>query len=567
MSLDAGGLAQMTYNHNAFGGGIGLPNSGFASRPRAANTKRLSVAAPPKINTIDEDQPSQPRTSRSHLLAGLRTAPKSPAMPTSAPPTQMRHAGGLSDSRYAANDWQYVQQGPPKTATGAAFAHSYRNNQNQYDLVGMNRVYSPQQILAPPDIQIGDENGDSSMDPSYYEELVRTNQYLAQQQMRLQQQLINVTAAAQQFQNMNLRPQQSSCGQTPISPSMGFYNQQLQNGVQPIVEAVPNQPGLYTVYNPMTGQASYFFDQDAQTSRTETPRTNLSNLELSNSPPPPTPTFRAQVSPPPETQSPSPANNWRSNTPPKTSSSPPRDEASPLPPPSPNAFRPSHRKHLSLAAGALNSPSMDAPKTAGLKPSGFPPTPMTGTFGPGQAREGEHPLRQPRGPPSLEELVAKPTSKFEGSKNFATRQRRRAVNNLVRAGKERRGASRGAGSIDSVESGTPTSERDINFSSSDTDNDSVRSGSASLSGKPSFGNMRHSPISAIGSERAELKERSRERNSVDSQITAASVSSEDGSTIGGRLVEIKSEGPKEENKRKSTLQVLANAEKRRSLIY
>ena len=565
MSLDAGGLAQMTYNHNAFNGGIGPPTSGFASRPRANNVKRLSVAAPPKINTIDENQPSQPRTSRSHLLAGLRTAPKSPALPTSAPPTQMQYPGGLNDSRYATNDRQHVQQGTPQTATGAVFSNSYRSNQNQYNLAGMNGMYTPQQILAPPDILIGDEDGDSGMDPSQYEELVRTNQYLAQQKMRLQQQLID---AAQQFQNLTLRPQQSPYGQAQFSPGMGLYNQQLQNGVQPIVEAVPNQPGLYTVYNPMTGQANYFFDQSAQQSRNDSTLSNLSNLELSNSPPPPTPTFRAQVSPPPETQSPGPTKNWRSSTPPKTSSSPPRDEASPLPPPSANAFRPSHRKHLSLAPDALKSPSIDAPKTAGLKSSGFPPTPMTGTFGPGQAREGEHPLRQPRGPPSLDELLAKPTSKIEGSKNFATRQRRRAVKNLVRAGNERRGgASRGTGSTDSIESGTPTSERDITFSSSDTDTDSIRSGSASLSGKPSFGNLRNSPISAIGSERAELKERSRERNSVDSQLTAASVSSEEGSTIGGRLVEIKSEGPKEENKRKSTLLVLANAEKRRSQIY
>ena len=564
MSLGAGGLAQMTYNHNAFNGGIGLPTSGFAARSRPTNTKRLSVAMPPKINTIDENQPTQPRTSRSHLLAGLRTAPKSPAMPISAPPTQTQHQGGLNDSRYAANSMQHGQQGTPQTATGAAFSNSYLNSQNQYNPAGMNRVYSPQQILAPPDIQIGDENGDSAMDPSYYEELVRTNQYLAQQQMRLQQQLIEVTANAQQFQNLSLGPQQPAYGRNQLSPSMGFYNQQLQNGVQPIVEAVANQPGLYTVYNPMTGQASYFYDQNGQASRIDHARANTSSLELSHSPPPPpTPTFRAQLSQASETQSPGLMSNWRSNTPPKTTSSPPRDEPSPLPPPSANAFRPSHRKQLSLAPGTLNASGLETPKTAGLKSSGFPATPMTGTFGPGQAREGEHPLRQPRGPPSLDELVAKPTSKFEGSKNFTTRQRRRAVNNLVRAGNERRGVSRGTGSI---ESGTPTSERDIIFSS-DNDAESVRSGSASLSGKPSLGNLRTSPISAIGSERAELKERSRERNSVDSQFTAASVSSEDGSIIGGKLVEVKSEGPKEENKRKSTLQVLANAEKRRSLIF
>ncbi|KAA8572533.1 hypothetical protein EYC84_003143 [Monilinia fructicola] len=34
---------------------------------------------------------------------------------------------------------------------------------------------------------------------------------------------------------------------------------------------------------------------------------------------------------------------------------------------------------------------------------------------------GEHPIRQPRGPPPIEELRARPTSLFEGSKNFASR--------------------------------------------------------------------------------------------------------------------------------------------------
>ena len=561
MSLDAGGLAQMTYNNNSFGGGIGLPTSGFASRGRGANIKRLSVAPPSNIATIDENQPTQPRTSRSHLLAGLRTAPKSPAVPTSAPPTQSQQPGSFNEGHYSGRDNQLPQFAMPKTAGSATFPNGFHD---QYGAGGVGHVYSPDQILAPPAIQIGDANGDLQMDPHLYDELVRTNQYLAQQQMRLQQQLINVTAAAQQYQQMNLNQAQSPYGQAQMPAGTSVYNSQLQNGMQPIVEAVPNSPGLYAVYNPMTGQTSYFFDRNSQQPQNEPGRATFSNGELSSSPPPPTPTFRAQVSPPPESQTPSSVSNWRSSTPPKTTSSPPREEATPLPPPSANAYRPGHRKMLSLASNGPGSPAAESPKTAGLKSAGLPPTPVTGTFGPGQAREGEHPIRQPRGPPSLEELVAKPTSKFEGSKNFATRQRRRAVNNLVRAGIERRGASRGAGSFDSADSGTPTSERDVNFAGSD--GESVRSGSASLSGKPSLGNMRTSPISAIGSERAELKERSRERCSVDS-YTAASMSSEDGSVIGGKLVEIKSEAPKDEGKRRSNLLLLANADKRRSLIY
>ena len=112
---------------------------------------------------------------------------------------------------------------------------------------------------------------------------------------------------------------------------------------------------------------------------------------------------------------------------------------------------------------------------------------------------------------------------------------------------------------------TPTSEPEISFSVS-SDNESVRSGSANLSGKPSLGNLRPSPVGAIGSERAVLKERSRERGSVDS-YTASSVSSDDGFSLGGKFMEVKTESVKEDNKRKSTLAVLANAEKRRSMIY
>lgn len=573
MSFDAGGLAQMTYNQNAFNGGLGLPGSGFASRGKGSNIKRLSFTPPSKISTIDENKPAQPRTSRSHLLAGLRTAPKSPTFPTSAPPTQLEHdqRTGLDGSRYADAQHSFTPRGMPQTATGATFSNSY---QNHHGGNGMGQMYSlPEQVLAPPVIQIGHEQGSTQMDQNIYDELVRTNQYLARQQMELQQQLINVTAAAaaaQQLQDMNLgsgMAQQQQYGQTPMTSSMGFYNQQLQQGVQPVVQAVPNQPGVYTVYNPMTRQVNYFFDRNSQQTRSSSPPT-FSSSELSHSPPPPTPTFRAQVSPPPELPT---LNAYRSGTPPKTAPSPPQEDVNPLPPPSANAFRPGHRKALSLANNfnSISTSVSDGPKTAGLKSSGFPQTPLTGTFGPGQGRAGEHPIRQPRGPPSLEEIIAKPTTKFEGSKNFATRQRRRAVHNLVRAGLERRTASRGNGSMDSIESLTPASESEITFSvSSDTESDSIGSGSASLSGEPSTGSFRPTANGAIGSERKELKERSRERNSVDSQFTAASISSEEGYSTGGKLVEVKLEGPKDDNEwRKAPLLVLTSAEKRKSSMF
>ena len=155
-----------------------------------------------------------------------------------------------------------------------------------------------------------------------------------------------------------------------------------------------------------------------------------------------------------------------------------------------------------------------------------------------------------------------PTTKHEGSKNFATRQRRRAVHSLVRAGLERRG-NRGPGSGDSTASMTPVSEKDINFSlHSDNDSDSIGSGCGSISGKPSLGSLRAAANGAIGSERK--NQRSRERNSFGS-LSTRSLSSEEGGFVGGKLVEIKAEN-KPDFSRKTPLLVFTSAKKRKSSI-
>ena len=574
MSMDAGGLAQMTYNHNPFNnGGLGVPGSGFASRGKGAHIKRLSVAPAHRISTIDETQQANPtptpRTSRSHLLAGLRTAPKSPAVPSTAPLSMPPQYSGLGGSQFAPQNNAYTNRGVPQTATGVSFpTHSH----TQYATNGNRQMYSlPEQVLAPPAIQVGGDQGEGHMDPGLYAELVAKNLYLAQEQQRLQQQLINVTAAAQQFQALGFN-NGMGYGQAPVTPGLGYYNQQLQNGLQPVIQAVPNQPGLYSVYNPMTGQHGFFMDKSAQEPQYAV-ASPVSNKDLSHSPPPPTPTFRAQVSPPPESEAVSSDGGQRSISPPKVTASPPHD-VNPLPPPSANAFRRGHHKSLSSASGFEMNFGLgnDGPKSAVPKSAGFPQTPLTGTFGPGQARAGEHPLRQPRGPPSLDELVAKPTSKHEGSKNFATRQRRRAVHNLVRAGMERRGASRGnnsTSSAGSTGSATPLSEGEITFpTSSDNDSDSIGSGSGSLSGKPSLGSLRAAANGAIGSERRELKERSRERGSLDAQLSAASVSSDESAVIGGKLVEVTvDEIQPTIERRKTPMLVLTSAEKRKSSIF
>jgi len=556
MSINAGGLAQMTYQpHPSFDHGIGVPGSGFTSR-RGSQIKRLSMAPPANISTISETHQQNaspaPRTSRSHLLAGLRTAPKSPTVPSSAPPTQAQAPFNFEQARHSGQQNSNYGRGMPQTAVGGSFPQTQR-----YATNGNGQMYALPEILAPPTIHFGNDQEDATMDPAAYAELMATKQYLAQQQMRLQQQLLNLTAAQQQMQNLNLG---SAMGQQPqfyhsMQPGNGFYNQQLQNGMQPVITAVPGTPGVYTVYNPMTGQQGYFVDNAAQ-QQVSSPAQEQ-HQELSHSPPPITPTFRAQVSPPPaenivqaRTQSISPPKL----SPPK-SSSPPYTEVNPLPPPSANAFRRGHAKGLSSVTGNTMKFS-DGPKSSVPKTAGFPQTPMTGTFGPGQNRAGDHPVRQPRGPPSLEELVDKPTSKHEGSKNFVTRQRRRAVNNLVRAGLDRRAASRGSNSIDSV--GTPSSECDITFSiSSDNDSDSVGSSRSEASGRPS----------PIGSERKEMKARSRERTSTGTPFTTASLSSEDG-MIGGKLVEVKMDDKEDaDEQRKAPLLVLTSAEKRKSAVF
>jgi hypothetical protein len=452
--------------------------------------------------------------------------------------------------------------GGPKTS-------GYSNQHNGYGQMNNNRqMYPvPEQILAPPEIQI-DQHVQEEMDPNLYAQLVATNMYLAEQQQRLQQQLMNVQAAAQQFQGLNLSMgNQQQFATPPITPqNMGMYQQQqVKSNMQPVITPVMGaQPGVYSYYNPVTGQQSYFMDEQNQFANQQIQQS------VNYSPPQQPGTPRFQVSPPPQSDTPTFA---RSISPPKKSQSPPQDHA-PLPPPSAGAFRRGHRKANSMAVGIDTASPIDGPRSAMLpKSQGFPSTPTATGFGPGQGRAGEHPIRQPRGPPSLDELKAKPTTKFEGSKNFATRTRRSAVHNLVRAGMERR---RAPGS--SSGSMSPVSEAgEITFSvSSDNDSDSGRSGSGSLSGRPSLGSSRTSAHGAIGSDRpsSRQKEHSLERKSIasmDSNFTTASVSSDEGSSVGGSFAAVFKNGGKKsepvDGQRKAPMLVLTSAEKRKSSVF
>ena len=494
----------MTYNMSLNGGGgngpsLGVPGSGFASRGKGSHIKRLNLQPRPShLAQVDEARPlpsAGPRTARSHLLAGLRTAPRQPSAPTTAP--LFLQDGARRGSQQHQQQSMYPAN-VPYTAAAANFPNTGGN-----DYANNNHLYSlPEHVLAPPPLDMNLEVGEH-MDERMYTELMSANLYLAAQQHRLQQQLASVTAAAQQYQNMNYNLtqgiQQQQQQQQTMSPGVqsGFYQQQQQvpQSMQSVVQAVPGQPGVYCVYNPLTGQQDFVVDESVRQEELTSPgqnqgqtqgqfqeqyrSTSTNNNSNSNNSYP----FRQAFASPGER--PSPVHS-QSPSPPRSTNSPAHPEQ-PLPAP----LKRNHRKNLSVAlkVGTDARGAGATPKT-----SMFPPTPASGTFGPGQGRAGEHPIRQPRGPPPLEELVAKPTSKFEGSKNFATRQRRRAVHNLVRAGMERRGGSNNTGG-----SLTPSSDSDFDFSPTESDGTNH---SASVSSRPSMGSLR-GVNAAIGSERKE----------------------------------------------------------------
>lgn len=502
----------MTYNsNNAYSSnGFGAPGASFGNRSRF-NSKRLSVALPPKVHPISEDQVDNPtpRTSRSHLLAGLRTQPKTPQVPASAPFSQTQHhVQGLGASKWADDGYDGYDQHVPQTATGAGF-----DLQDQYGMNAGRQIYTlPEQPMAPPMLY---DQGDE-MDPAILQEMQYRSLYLAQRQQQLQQQLASLTASAQGL-NLNTNFARNPYQQNPMTPQtpQGMYGGNLQ--MQTPIET--QQPGVYLVYNPAIQAYSYVIDQSVQQQNIMSPvqQSQNSGFHQAQSFQPPTPTVSVT---PPANETPNPMGGMRSWSPPKHTPSPPSglDHVEPLPPPSSNAFRRghAHKKTSSLsinpiAEGVGNGPKTSSTATFGSQRTVYPAPPMTGTFAPGAARAGEHPIRQPRGPPPLEELTALPTSKHEGSKNFATRQRRRALDSLVKAGSSRRGMSRSSG-------GSPVSERNLYFSSADDveDNNSVTSS----------GSRKMSPIGS------EMKQKRGSQGSDGGYFGLSSASSSEGEDIG-----------------------------------
>lgn len=494
----------MTYNNqnNAFSAStFGTPGTGFGGRGPRINSKKLSVALPPTVNPINEHQVDNPtpRTSRSHLLAGLRTQPRTPATPASAPFAHAQ-APGYGAPQWANAAYNGYEQDIPQSAPGYDLA-------NQYAMNAGRQMYSlPEQVLAPPSLCDSGEE----MDPVILQQMQLTSLYLAQRQQQLQQQLANLTASAQ---SMNLNGARNGFHQspnTPQTPHNMFGQQQVQSPIE-----VPGQPGLYLVYNILTQGYNYVMEQQLAASMSQ--GQSASYFNGSQGFQPPTPTVSVT---PPAVDRPG-MGRARSYTPPKMVNpyDPEEVEVEPLPPPSSNAFRRGHKKAASLfinpqADGVGNGAKTSTAATFGSQRTVIANPPMTGTFGPGGARAGKHPIRQPRGPPPLEELVALPTSTQEGSKNFATRQRRRALDSLVRAGTSRRGISRSS-------NGSPISEAEYNFPlHEDTEDDiSLRSGSSN-------GSRKMSPIGT------EMKEKRGSQGSSDGYFGLSSACSSESEDTG-----------------------------------
>ncbi|EMC99243.1 hypothetical protein BAUCODRAFT_395914 [Baudoinia panamericana UAMH 10762] len=548
MSMDAGGLAHMTYNNSPNGfpaGGLGVPGAGFGNRSRLSN-KRLSVALPPRVNPIQEnlvDNPT-PRTSRSHLLAGLRTQPKQTNVPASAPYHQTEHqVQGLGASRWANPAYNNgYGQNVPQTATGTGF-----NLANQYAMSAGQQMYAlPEQVMAPPNLY--DQMED--VDPAVLQQMQMTSLYLAQRKEQLQQQLASLTAATQGISlNTNMQHASFQAPMTPQTPT-NYYPQQQQ---QQLMSPIEVQPGLFLMYNPAIQGYSYVMDQSAQQQQMQTSMSPIQHGQATAFSPaayePPTPSV--QISPP-GTERSTPTNG-RSFTPPKKAPSPPStlEHVEPLPPPSANAFRRGHKKAVSSLSINPNGIVTDGPKTASAAMFGaqrgiYPPTPATGTFGPGAARAGEHPLRQPRGPPPLEQLTVAPTSKHEGSKNFATRQRRRALDSLMKAGTSRRAVSRSS-------NGTPLSESDFNLSVAEDVEDIISVSSA--------GSRKMSPIGS------EMKEKRGSQGSADGYfgLTCSSASSSESEEMGAFKQPLTPVTPGD--RKQMMLGVLSAAEKRKSFVF
>lgn len=568
-------MSQQPFSPNA----LGMPGSGLASRRGGQSIKPLSVdtlKSPP--SDIHENSVPTPRTSRSHLLAGLRTAPKS-AVATSFASSGTTSTSPTNKARNKTSLYGVHESmlNGPKTSMpqyGNYQQQQQQKQQQQQQTYNNMAAYGQQQIPAEhsPELYMDDQASETQMDPNMLAQLVQQNLQLAQQRQMLQQQLLNLAQAQQQLSAMSMN------GQPQQQLQQGYQNlyqqQQQVRSMQNMMNSTmagAAQPNIYSYVDPTTGQQAYYIDQNAAQMNNQyldQGHLNAYHQQLQQQVAAP----RVQVSPPQEMAQPV----FRHSSPPRRHESP-MDNHAPLPPPSANAFRRGHKKSSSLMLSnitnnaSLTAPgNQDPPRSAGPKTANFPLTPMTGAYAPGHQRAGEHPIRQPRGPPPLDELKAKPNTTFEGSKNFAARTRQSALNNLLRAGFQRRTGS-GPNSPGSISPISETAE-EAQSPLSDNESDSGRSGSGSLNGEEveaSLPSSRTSTASwgAIGSDRPSSRQNTRK-----SAGSVSSASGDETASNGSFASVFKRNGrsgrspatPEGQGQRKAPMLVLTSAEKRKN---
>ncbi len=238
----------------------------------------------------------------------------------------------------------------PRTALpqfGRNQQRSYNSSMgNTQNASGYAPQYTADQVLAPPQLQV-DDQGQENMDPNLHAQLMLANAYLTDQQQRLQQQLRELQAAAQQFQGLNLNNQVQMMR---AYPNVYQQQQQLQSMQQMMTGAI-SQPNIYSVYDPVTGQQTLYVDQSQTQANAQffnqahfgnayaglqQQQQQAQQINMG--------TPRVQVSPPPEAGK----NGFRNPSPPRRFESP-IEQPIPLPPPSANAFRRGHKKSNSLA--------------------------------------------------------------------------------------------------------------------------------------------------------------------------------------------------------------------------
>ncbi|KAK6507332.1 hypothetical protein TWF481_005771 [Arthrobotrys musiformis] len=469
LSIDAGRPATMSYPFQQHQPSSNMLANGFAaSRGKPDSVNKIPIPTLPTISASLYDDPNamfpQPLTARSsgraQLLAGLRTAPKTP--------TGSEHIGvGPLDGEFHADSMQsgsgnlnflmnrnersFGHDLPRHQSAHSAHLHAARSSlsQEHFNSIQFSNFGG---LPTPPNSSHYLYQGEQDYEAKAYADLLARNISLAQQQqqhhhfiqqLRLAQQTQQLQQIHQQMQPLQIQSTMAQAiGTPPISPAV--YS-----------PTVSNQSQVHSIYSPtiQTNMQNFASQQNrpklAGFSTVTQPEplslaSMTSQLRISPSPP----LGRSAARTPSSRSTPSPTKEF--NVPDRTLA-----KKTPSPPPaSASTFRRGHKKCISLSGCSNMNPALadGGPKTSIPRLSGVPSTPLNSTFG----GRGDHPIRQPRGPPALEEITSKPTSKHEGSKNFSSRQRRRALTKLVNAGLERRGTKQ----VGLASSMMPVSEND-----------------------------------------------------------------------------------------------------------